>query len=250
MAYYEITDAQIAPNAPITSRVAYQLRDNTLAIAAGEDDTPFLAPPRIAAFGVAGVGAWTCPADVYRVRLTLIGAGGGGGPAGTTGMPEDDPTPIYGGGGGGGGLVVVALRVVPGTAYPVEIGAGGASDVAGGDTWFGDATDIFAEGGAAGVNTGAGGAGGDGNIVAAPTDTIIMPVAAGIAGIARYGENGQPGYTTGVSGADASGFAGKGGSAFMAYGPYSGAGVRGCGGAGAVSGAGGAGGDGVIIIEY
>ena len=56
---------------------------------------------------------WTCPADVYEIKLIAVGGGGAGG--------ADN------GGGGGGGAVLYApsFKTTPGKIYPIVIGAGG-----------------------------------------------------------------------------------------------------------------------------
>lgn len=61
-------------------------------------------------------GTWTAPAGVTSAQVILVGAGGGGGGGSAS---------VAGGGGGGGQVVVQNLTVVPGTAYQLNIGAGG-----------------------------------------------------------------------------------------------------------------------------
>lgn len=93
-------------------------------------------------------GNWVCPADVTEVDAWLVGGGGGGG--------------INRGGGGGGGYCYYAKKipVVPGTTYPIVIGAGGARQTNGGTT---SAFNFIAEGGnAGGDSNGSGGDGGNG----------------------------------------------------------------------------------------
>jgi hypothetical protein len=67
-------------------------------------------------FTAAGTFQWQCPAGVYLAQFAAIGAGGGGGGANTQAAA----------GGGSGGMVTSVLAVVPGTLYPVVVGAGGA----------------------------------------------------------------------------------------------------------------------------
>lgn len=61
--------------------------------------------------------SWVCPENVMRV-LVIASGGGGGGAAGSTG---------WGGGGSGGGSLQQTgyLNVLPGSAYSINIGAGG-----------------------------------------------------------------------------------------------------------------------------
>lgn len=62
---------------------------------------------------------WTCPSGCYEVRVTAVGGGGGGGGGEGSGAHQG------GAGGGGGGMGVGWVTVVPGTSYPMSIGAGG-----------------------------------------------------------------------------------------------------------------------------
>ena len=64
-------------------------------------------------------GNWVCPDGVFTVWLTGIGGGGGsGGSNGSTGGSSP-------GGGSGYFGAKIPVAVVPGTVYPVAIGAGG-----------------------------------------------------------------------------------------------------------------------------
>jgi len=92
-------------------------------------------------------GTWTAPAGVSSAQVILVGGGGGGGGGSQL---------VAGGGGAGGAVVVQNLSVTPGTAYPINVGAGGqgglgaltaASDITstlpgtnGGTTTFGSVT--------------------------------------------------------------------------------------------------------------
>jgi hypothetical protein len=76
---------------------------------------------------------WTCPANVTRVFVWLVGGGGGGGGGANR---------AGGGGGGMGSIFIGAKTVVPGTVYTVTCGAGGTANTggngnAGGTTSFG-----------------------------------------------------------------------------------------------------------------
>lgn len=95
-------------------------------------------------------GTYTPPAGVNRVFYQMWGGGGGGGPGLVSGAS--------GSGGGSGAYVEGYFTVVPGTAYPVIIGAGGGAASTtnggdGGDTTFGGA---IAGGGKGGKESGSG----------------------------------------------------------------------------------------------
>ncbi len=93
-----------------------------------------------------------CPVGVTAVQIECWGGGAGG---------VDDTGPSAGGGGGGGGAYskLNTLSVTPGTSYTVNVGAGGGSAAAGGDTWFSTTGTVIAKGGAVGSGT-TGGIGG------------------------------------------------------------------------------------------
>ncbi|MEN8155438.1 MAG: CxxxxCH/CxxCH domain-containing protein [Bacteroidota bacterium] len=112
--------------------------------------------------------SWPAPAGVTSVQVECWGAGGAGG---------GNSTSADGGGGGGGGAYsrTANISVIPGNSYTITVGVGGVGVSGGtggdgGDTWFIDASTIFAQagtgggppvGGAAGVG-GTGGAAGSG----------------------------------------------------------------------------------------
>src|SRR3989338_5255204 len=123
-------------------------------------------------FAYTGATQYFYPADgIYAVTVECWGGGGGGGQINNNG-----------GGGGGGGAYAKStnVAVAPGSSYAIGIGAGGASEQAGGDSTF-NSTTVVADGGTAAANnlngTGgtlanstyndaashAGGDGGDGN---------------------------------------------------------------------------------------
>lgn len=64
---------------------------------------------------ITATGTWTAPGDVTKVQVALCGGGGSGAAFGNTANS-----------GGGGSLQIEELTVVPGTAYTITIGAGGA----------------------------------------------------------------------------------------------------------------------------
>ena len=71
----------------------------------------------VQSFTATGSTTWTAPADVTSVEVLVVAGGGSGG--GGSGA-------IGGGGGGAGGIIYnTSYAVVPGTTYPVVVGAGG-----------------------------------------------------------------------------------------------------------------------------
>lgn len=106
-------------------------------------------------------GTWTCPAGVYTAFVRVLGGGGGG--SGT----EDGK--LYPGGGGGSAVENTAVvKVTPGTAYAITIGAGGAggSTVSnGGDGGNSSALGITGYGGAGGLRTYVAGSGKSARVV-------------------------------------------------------------------------------------
>lgn len=118
----------------------------------------------VTSFTSTGSTTWTAPADVTSVEVLVV-AGGGAGGAGSGA--------IGGGGGGGGGILYnTNYTVVPGTTYPVVVGAGGvgasrAKGTNGVNSQFGG---LIALGGGAGASDGSvlsvgapGGSGGGGS---------------------------------------------------------------------------------------
>lgn len=87
---------------------------------------------------------WTCPADVTKVWVSMVGGGAGGG----SGWYDINSGQYYSGGGGGSGWYIVnyKITVVPATVYNITIGAGGTgnsyyqhpqANIQGGTTSFG-----------------------------------------------------------------------------------------------------------------
>jgi len=168
-------------------------------------------------------GTWTAPAGVTTIWLSGTGGGGGGG------------TPSSGAAGGGGGAecdVAVELTVVPGTAYAVTIGSGGAAANAGSATIFGALRTL--PGGAAGGAVWTGGAAGG---------------SGGSAGGNGAGQSGVDNYRGGEGGGTIWGAGGHGGEFPTGTGTV-GSGYGSGGGGGAGSSAGGAGSNGFLLIEW
>ena len=86
-------------------------------------------------------GTITIPAGVTLVTVQAWGGGAGGNTAANDGTP----------GGGGGAFAQATFTVIPNTTYAVNVGTGGLSDVNGGDSYFGDGTNVLAKGGSAPV---------------------------------------------------------------------------------------------------
>lgn len=93
--------------------------------------------------------AWTVPAGVYRVWLSMAGGGGGG--------ASGDGSFLGGGGGSGGITYRYPLNVFPGDVVTIYVGAGGAGGTTGSGA-PGAATTVITSG-----NTYTAGGGGQGN---------------------------------------------------------------------------------------
>ncbi|WP_421288134.1 glycine-rich domain-containing protein [Aeromonas veronii] len=96
---------------------------------AGTDDTKFVTALKLAKVGIqkqiatfkqVGVTHWVVPTGVYKVLVTVIGAGGGGG-----GASSSTNYNASGGGGGAGGYAKKLVNVSPGDSIPITIGTGG-----------------------------------------------------------------------------------------------------------------------------
>jgi hypothetical protein len=173
-----------------------------------------------AAHGTAALtasGNWTCPLGVTTAFASACAAGGGGGSGGSGSAG-------FGGGGGGGGagqnIIRQAVTVVPGTVYPIVIGAAGTGGAA-------VSTGGGLNGTAGGITTGlglslSGGGGGAGGAALA---------------LNAAGGGGGSGFPSGSFGTDSNSGSGAGGG-MGASSPFGGGGGSGRGAAGgAVPGA-------------
>jgi len=170
----------------------------------------------------AGTYPWVCPAGVFSVRATCVGAGGGGA-GGAVGLG--------GGGGGGGGVAVSIVNTTPLTTYSVVVGAAGAAGLAGGAGGAGGNSSfngVVGNGGVGGIGPGVLGTGGGG------TGQFVT----------NGGDGTGPVGATGGNGGSSASFGGSGTAATAGCSPGGG----GAGGTGAVVGL--AGGTGSVTIEY
>jgi uncharacterized repeat protein (TIGR01451 family) len=96
---------------------------------------------------------FTGPAGITSATVQAWGGGGGGAQRTSNGA---------GGGGGGGAYSRSALAVIPASSYTVTVGAAGAQNTTGGDSWFalGSVTGVLARGGTGGTLNNANGAAG------------------------------------------------------------------------------------------
>lgn len=182
-----------------------------------------------AAFSASG--NFTVPCNVTSITVEVWGGGGGGAGGGCSGIGCTSAA-SGGGGGGGGGYSTRTYAVTPGQVIAYTVGNGGAGGGGGNpasngaagtaSTFSGPGFTITGNGGAGGIQNGAGGAGGT-------------------------GVNGTT-NTTGTTGATrVAGAGGAGGAGGDGGGPGGGAGGAANAGVGAVPGGGGGGKTGVIL---
>jgi hypothetical protein len=107
-------------------------------------------------FTTPGTHTFTSKVAVKLVNVKCWGAGGGGG------MGHDGGG--TGPGGGGGGFAQSDVNISESTSYDIIVGAGGSSEVNGGNSYFDDGVGVLAFGGTAG-NSGSTGGGGTGSTV-------------------------------------------------------------------------------------
>jgi len=178
-------------------------------------------------------GAFTVPAGVTRLHVTVIGAGGAGG--------SSSGGSVGGGGGGAGGRAEVWLSgMAAGTQIPVTVGTpgvavGGGTGNPGGSSSF--STYCSATGGSGGSGGGGSGVGGAGGGTSGANIAFNGSYGSdAVPGVARGGDGGGPGggkgSSSGANGLNALTFGGGGGGA-------SGAGYNG-----------GSGGGGIVIVEW
>ena len=176
-------------------------------------------------------GTWTCPANIVKAKITVIGGGGSAG----NGVSQS------GGGGGGGGTAIKSLTVTPGTVYTATVGAGGAGIASGAGNTSGNAggtssfsgsgiTTVSATGGAGGGSVAVGGVGGLGS-----NGDLNLRGSSGKASFVNYNTPQSLGGGTFMSGDVPDGTAGS-------YGAGSGGRYDNIGSS--------AGSDGVVIVEY
>jgi hypothetical protein len=135
-------------------------------------------------FDSAGTYTFTFPPGVTSINVE---AWGGGGPTGTA----------RGSGGGGGAYSRSTFSVTPGAEYTINVGAGGATGQAGGDSWFGAPATLLAKGGASPGPTDGGAQGGQASL-----------------GVGSTKYSGGNGGNRGSSSNNTGGGGGGGGSAF------------------------------------
>lgn len=126
---------------------------------------------------------WVCPDGVYSIDAYLVGGGGGG-------ANSSIETTNYACGGGGGYCKLIRrIPVIPGTSYPLIVGAGGEAATDGGTT---TAFGYSAPGGKAGTLSkgGDGGSGGGGGV-----SRVESPTKGG-----EWGKNGELGARSGGTG--------------------------------------------------
>jgi hypothetical protein len=190
---------------------------------------------------------WTCPTNVNRVHVTVIGAGGGGGGNYTSGG---------GSGGGSGAYVEDVVDVTPGTIYNITVGVGGVGGLTssgqtlGGNGGFSSFHGLVTANGGTGGNLNASqGLGGTGT----STNGFVINGNNGGTPAISGGIGGQTPDIKGIiydsaGNGGASGGASCGGSGQAAK-RFGGGGGGGGGGSGC-SGSGGSGFGGVVILSY
>ena len=123
--------------------------------------------------------AWTKPASLKAVRVTVVGGGGTGGNA------TSNPTQgAQGGGGGGGGGAAICYLDAPAIPGPITITAGAGTNSFGP---LASATGGANGGNSSGPTTGAGGAGGIGTVPSpAPSGAITLTGSPGVSGSGSF----------------------------------------------------------------
>ena len=190
--------------------------------------------PRLSKIGAAALAAFGWTSGVSAVSASyLVVAGGGGG---------------YIGGGGAGGLLTGTATLNPTLSYTVTVGAGGASNVNGGNSVFNAVTATGGGGGAAGGAANSGGSGGGGSYSsgAGAAGTSGQGNAGG-SGSASAGGGGGGASAVGGNGSGSNGGNGGAGTASSISGSsvtYAGGGGGSCASGGSSTGGSGGGGNG------
>lgn len=97
-------------------------------------------------FNTAGTHNFTVPSSVISLKVECIGGGGAGGRVTPSNVFDYDAA----GGGGGGAYASSIISVYADSNYQVVVGAGGINNgtsVHGGDSYFGDGSQVLADGG-------------------------------------------------------------------------------------------------------
>ncbi len=177
---------------------------------------------------------FTVPAGITSATVQAWGGGGGGATRTSNGG---------GGGGGGGAYSRAAVAVLPGSNYVVNVGASGAANTAGGDSWFslGSTTGVLARGGSGGVNNSATGAAG-GSAATGIGDTLYAGGNGANGSGTSYGGGGGSSAGTGAAGNNAANQTGAAAPAGGGAGGNGRSGTQGNGTAGNAPGGGGGGG--------
>lgn len=194
---------------------------------------------------ITSTASWICPAGVTEIAVECFAAAGDGGTS----------LSVAGGGGGGGGAYarINTLATTPGNSYTANVGISG-----GADTWFGSTSTVFADGGSNGGNAaliatpGSGGAGGlaahcIGDVTwSGGSGSAGTLLASGVGG-GGAGEDGDGVAASGTTVGAGGSFGGGSGGASGVAGAINGGGG---GAAGLLLGTPGVGGRGVVMLYY
>lgn len=107
---------------------------------------PVLAIAQTQQFTTPGTHGFTVPSSVISMKIECVGAGGAGGRVTPSNAFDYDAS----GGGGGGAYASSVIDVIADSTYQLVVGAGGVNNgtsINGGHSYFGDGTQVLAEGG-------------------------------------------------------------------------------------------------------